>query len=173
MIITQLLYKRVDLTLVLNGALAGLVSITAGPDYPTIALSILIGVIGSGLAVLAIPLFDKVKIDDPVGALSVHLVAGIWGTLAVGIFKEDASIVTQLYGIGIIGGFVFASSLIVWFIIKMVMGLRVSVEEETQGIDLAEFGHAAYTIGHGEFVTQDEIKMVRGYVKPKAEVVPA
>ena len=173
MIITQLLYKRVDLTLVLNGALAGLVSITAGPDYPTIALSILIGVIGSGLAVLAIPLFDKVKVDDPVGALSVPLVAGIWGTLAVGIFKEDASIVTQLYGIGIIGGFVFASSLVVWFIIKMVMGLRVSVEDERQGIDLAEFGHAAYTIGHGEFVTQDEIKMVRGYVKPKAEVVPA
>ena len=173
MIITQLLYKKVDLTMVLNGALAGLVSITAGPDYPTIGLSVLIGAIGASLAVFAIPLFDKVKIDDPVGALSVHLVAGIWGTLAVGIFKEDASILTQLYGVGIIGAFVFATSLIVWYIVKLVIGLRVSLEEETQGIDLAEFGHAAYTIGHGEFVTQDEIKMVRGYVKPKAEMVPA
>ena len=108
MVLTQLLYKRVDLTMVLNGALAGLVSITAGPDYPDMWLATLIGIIGAGLTVLAIPMWDKLKIDDPVGALSVHLVAGVWGTLAVGIFKEDASLLTQLYGILIIGAFVFA-----------------------------------------------------------------
>ena len=85
--LTQFLYKKVDLTLVLNGALAGLVSITAGPDYPTMGLAVIIGIIGATFAVIAIPLFDKIKIDDPVGALSVHLIAGIWGTLAVGIFK--------------------------------------------------------------------------------------
>ena len=169
MIMTQFLYKKVDLTMVLNGALAGLVSITAGPDYPDMWLATLIGVIGAGLTVLAIPLWDKLKIDDPVGALSVHLVAGIWGTLAVGIFKDDASLLTQIYGILIIGAFVFASSFAVWYVIKLAMGLRFSLEEETQGIDIAEFGHSAYTIGHGEFVTHDEIELGRGSFTPKTE----
>jgi Amt family ammonium transporter len=103
LILTQVVYGKVDLTMVLNGALAGLVSITAGPDYPDMWLATVIGVIGAGLTVLAIPLWDKLKIDDPVGALSVHLVAGIWGTLAVGIFKDDVSLLTQIYGILIIG----------------------------------------------------------------------
>ena len=169
MVLTQLLYKRVDLTMVLNGALAGLVSITAGPDYPDMWLATLIGIIGAGLTVLAIPMWDKLKIDDPVGALSVHLVAGVWGTLAVGIFKEDASLLTQLYGILIIGAFVFASSFAAWYIIKLVMGIRISSEEEVQGIDIAEFGHSAYTIGHGEFVTHDEIELGRGTFTPKTE----
>ena len=169
MIMTQFLYKKVDLTMVLNGALAGLVSITAGPDYPDMWLATVIGVIGAGLTVLAIPLWDKLKIDDPVGALSVHLVAGIWGTLAVGIFKDDASLLTQIYGILIIGAFVFASSFAVWYVIKLAMGLRFSLEEETQGIDIAEFGHSAYTIGHGEFVTHDEIELGRGSFTPKTE----
>ena len=169
MIMTQFLYKKVDLTMVLNGALAGLVSITAGPDYPDMWLATIIGVIGAGLTVLAIPLWDKLKIDDPVGALSVHLVAGIWGTLAVGIFKDDASLLTQIYGILIIGAFVFASSFAVWYVIKLAIGLRFSLEEETQGIDIAEFGHSAYTIGHGEFVTHEEIELGRGTFTPKTE----
>ena len=169
MIMTQFLYKKVDLTMVLNGALAGLVSITAGPDYPDMWLATVIGVIGAGLTVLAIPLWDKLKIDDPVGALSVHLVAGIWGTLAVGIFKDDASLLTQIYGILIIGAFVFASSFAVWYVIKLAIGLRFSLEEETQGIDIAEFGHSAYTIGHGEFVTHEEIELGRGTFTPKTE----
>ena len=132
-------------------------------------LATLIGIIGAGLTVLAIPMWDKLKIDDPVGALSVHLVAGVWGTLAVGIFKEDASLLTQLYGILIIGAFVFASSFAAWYIIKLVMGIRISSEEEVQGIDIAEFGHSAYTIGHGEFVTHDEIELGRGTFTPKTE----
>ena len=144
-IITQVLYKKVDLTMVLNGALAGLVSITAGPDYPTVWLAIVIGTVGSGLTMLAIPMFDKIKIDDPVGALSVHLVAGIWGTLAVGIFNPNVSFLIQFWGVGIIGAFVFVTSLVTWYIIKLAMGLRVSLEDETQGIDIAEFGQAAYT----------------------------
>ena len=135
--------------MVLNGALAGLVSITAGPDYPTMTTAVLIGAIGSSLCLIAIPLLDKVKIDDPVGALSVHLVAGVWGTLAVGIFGE-ASLFTQLQGILIIGGFTFVSSLVVWKVIQLVMGLRVSLEDETQGIDIAEFGISAYSMEYKE-----------------------
>ena len=144
-ILTQILYKKIDLTMVLNGALAGLVSITAGPDYPTMGLAIVIGVVGAGLAVLAIPMFDKVKIDDPVGALSVHLVAGIWGTLAVGIFNPEVPFMTQLGGLVLIGLFVFWMSFISWYIIKRIMGLRVSLEDETQGIDVSEFGQTAYS----------------------------
>ena len=146
-IITQILYKKVDLTLVLNGALAGLVSITAGPDYPTITTALLIGTIGAGLCTFAIPMFDKMKIDDPVGALSVHLVAGVWGTLAVGIFGE-ASLSTQLVGVVIIGAFVFLTSIIVWSLLRILFGIRVSLENETQGMDLSEFGLSAYSTEH-------------------------
>ena len=149
-IMTQLLYKKVDLTMVLNGALAGLVSITAGPDYPSMSLAVIIGAIGAGFTMIAIPMFDKVKIDDPVGALSVHLVAGIWGTLAVGIFKPEVSLVTQALGVAIIGIFVFLASIIVWATIRAIIGLRVSMEAEMQGIDVVEFGLSAYTIGQDE-----------------------
>ena len=106
---------------------------------------ILIGAVGAGLAVIAIPMFDKAKVDDPVGALSVHLVAGIWGTLAVGIFNSEVSFMTQLGGIGMIGSFVFLSSFVTWYVIKLIMGIRVSLEDETQGIDISEFGQTAYT----------------------------
>jgi len=143
--ITQILYKKVDLTLILNGALAGLVSITAGPDYPSMGVAGIIGVIGAGFALIAIPLFDKIKIDDPVGALSVHLVAGIWGTLAVGIFNPEVSLYDQMFGVALIGLFVFLSSFIVWYVIKSIMGIRVSLEDETQGIDISEFSHTAYS----------------------------
>ena len=157
-IITQILYKKIDLTMVLNGALAGLVSITAGPDYPSMGLAIVIGMVGAGLAVLAIPMFDRMKIDDPVGALSVHLVAGIWGTLAVGIFNPEVSFMTQLGGVGMIGSFVFFSSFVAWYIIKLVMGLRISLEGETQGIDISEFGQMAYTFDNFQQLNSEGVR---------------
>ncbi len=157
-IITQILYKKIDLTMVLNGALAGLVSITAGPDYPSMGLAIVIGMVGAGLAVLAIPMFDNARIDDPVGALSVHLVAGIWGTLAVGIFNPEVSFMTQLGGVGMIGSFVFFSSFVAWYIIKLVMGLRVSLEDETQGIDISEFGQMAYTFDNFQQLNSEGVR---------------
>ena len=148
MILTQILFKKVDLTMVLNGALAGLVSITAGPDYPSMGLAMLIGGIGGALVVFAVPFFDKLKIDDPVGALSVHLVAGIWGTLAVGLFKEDGSLGAQIMGIVVIGLFTFVSSIIVWFILKVTMGIRVSEEQENVGSDEEEFGMHSLSLIH-------------------------
>lgn len=150
MLLTQILFKKVDLTMVLNGALAGLVAITAGPDYPTMGLACLIGGIGGALVVFAVPFFDKLKIDDPVGALSVHLVNGIWGTLAVGIFKPDASLGAQITGIVVVGVFTFVCSALVWFVLKATMGLRVSEEEEYIGSDEEEFGMHSYP----EFVSR-------------------
>lgn len=144
LIYTQLIYKKIDLSMVLNGALAGLVSITAGPDYPSVGLAVLIGAIGGLLVCIAVPLFDKIKLDDPVGALSVHLVNGIWGTLAVGIFNPKVSLFAQLKGIVVIGVFTFLASLVVWYVIKKAMGLRVGEQEEQEGIDLHEFGMEAY-----------------------------
>ena len=142
-ILTQLIYKKVDLTMVLNGALAGLVSVTAGPDIG-MGVAFIEGLVGGALVVFAVPFFDKMKIDDPVGALSVHLVAGIWGTLAVGIFNPEVTIMAQLKGIIVIGLFVFITSFILWYIIKMVMGLRVDEQEEYDGLDLHETGLEAY-----------------------------
>ena len=124
MFLSHFISKEVSLPMMLNGALAGLVSITAGPDYPSMELSVLIGAIGGLIMFFATPLFDKVKVDDPVGALSVHLVPGIWGTLAVGIFKSEVSVLTQLQGVGIIGAFVFASSFAIWFIMKKIVGIN-------------------------------------------------
>ena len=142
-ILTQLIYKKVDLTMVLNGALAGLVSVTAGPDIG-MGVAFIEGLVGGALVVFAVPFFDKMKIDDPVGALSVHLVAGIWGTLAVGIFNPDVSIIAQIKGIVVIGLFVFVVSFITWYVIKMVMGLRVDEQEEFDGLDLHETGLESY-----------------------------
>jgi Amt family ammonium transporter len=116
--------KEVNLLFMLNGALAGLVAITAGPDYPSLELAVLIGAIGGVIMFGFIPLFDRLRVDDPVGALSVHLVPGIWGTLAVGIFKPDGSVIAQLQGIGIIGAFVFVSSFVIWFILKKTIGIN-------------------------------------------------
>ena len=143
MIMTQLMFKKMDLTLILNGAIGGLVAVTAGPDLQQHAYAIVIGGIGGGLVVIAVPLIDKLKIDDVVGAISAHLVCGIWGTLAVGIFGSG-SIVTQFIGIVAIGAFVFISSLIVWLILKATIGIRVDEEAEMAGLDTSELGMEAY-----------------------------
>jgi Amt family ammonium transporter len=142
-ILTQLIYKKVDLTMVLNGALAGLVSCTAGPDLGMM-VALIEGIVGGALVVFAVPMFDKLRIDDPVGALSVHLVAGIWGTLAVGIFNPEVTILAQVKGIVIVGAFVFIASFIVWKILDLIVGLRVSEEIEVQGLDIHETGVETY-----------------------------
>lgn len=144
MMLVQFLYKKVDVTMALNGALAGLVSITAGPATPTPGAAILIGAVGGVLVVFAVPFFDKLKIDDVVGALSVHLVCGIWGTLAVPLTKADASFLTQLIGVAAIGGFVIVTSSIVWLTLKYTVGIRCSEEEEYRGLDITEIGMEAY-----------------------------
>lgn len=147
LILTQLLYGKVDLTMVLNGALAGLVSITAEPLAPSLFLSLIIGSIGGIIVVLTVPLLDKLKIDDVVGAIPVHFFAGIWGTLAVvltGGYTGEATLGAQILGIVSIIGFVFVTSLIVWVILKAVMGLRVSQEAEVNGLDVSELGMEAY-----------------------------
>jgi Amt family ammonium transporter len=144
MILVQVLYKKVDVTMALNGALAGLVSITAGPAAPTPGVAILIGAVGGILVVFAIPFFDKLKIDDVVGALSVHLVCGIWGTLAVPFSNAETSFSTQLIGVLAIGAFVATCSTIVWLVLKFTMGIRVSEEEEFMGSDIGEIGVEAY-----------------------------
>jgi Amt family ammonium transporter len=142
--LTQILYGKVDLTMVLNGALAGLVSITAEPLTPTLGAATLIGGVGGVIVVFAVPFLDKIKIDDVVGAIPVHLMAGIWGTLAVPLTNGDASFVTQLTSIFIVGVFTFVVSLIVWFVIDKIMGIRVSEEDELAGLDSAELGMDAY-----------------------------
>jgi len=142
-IMMQLKYSKLDITMVLNGALGGLVAITAGPDLYDIYTPILIGAIGGLLVVFAVPLFDKLKLDDPVGALSVHLVNGIWGTLAVGIFT-DKLILDQLKGIVVVAVFAFVSSYIVLFIINKIIPLRPSKDTETEGLDVNECGLEAY-----------------------------
>ncbi|TGG91352.1 ammonium transporter [Natronospirillum operosum] len=142
LVLSRLLFKKADLTMILNGALAGLVSITAGPEWSTPFVATLIGGVGGILVVLSIVALDKLKIDDPVGAISVHGSAGIWGILAVTF--GGASISAQLIGIGAIFGWVFLTSLIVWFILKAIMGIRVSEEQEYEGVDLSECGMEAY-----------------------------
>ena len=144
MILSQILYKKVDLTFALNGALAGLVSITAAPDTPTLLWAIIIGGIGGVIVVLTVPLLDKLKIDDVVGAIPVHLFAGIWGTLAVPLTNDGASFVTQIVGIVSIGIFVFVVSLVVWTILAKTVGIRVGAEEEEEGLDKGECGLEAY-----------------------------
>ncbi|MEP1354407.1 MAG: ammonium transporter [Tateyamaria sp.] len=144
LILTQVLYKKPDLTMVLNGALAGLVSITAEPLAPTLFGSLWIGAVGGIIVVLSIPMLDKFKLDDVVGAIPVHLFAGIWGTIAVVFYNSDASLFTQIKGILAYGVFTFVASLIVWFILKAAMGIRVSEEDEINGLDMAELGMEAY-----------------------------
>lgn len=142
--LTQFMYKKVDLTMVLNGALAGLVAITAEPLTPTLGQASLIGAVGGVIVVFAVPLLDKLKIDDVVGAIPVHLIAGIWGTIAVVFTNGDASIVTQLYAILVVGVVVCGLSALVWFILKVTMGIRVTEEEEMAGLDASELGMEAY-----------------------------
>ena len=144
LITARLLFGKSDLTMVLNGALAGLVAITAEPLTPSALQAVLIGGVGGVLVVFSILALDKLKLDDPVGAISVHGVAGIWGVLVVPLTNSDGSFVTQLIGVASIFSWVFITSLIVWGLIKLVMGLRVSEEEEYEGVDIAECGKEAY-----------------------------
>ncbi len=144
LILTQVLYKKPDLTMILNGALAGLVSITAEPLTPTLGVATLIGAVGGVIVVFAVPFLDKLKIDDVVGAIPVHLFAGIWGTIAVVFTNGDASLGTQLYSIVVVGVFTVVASAIVWFILKATVGIRVGEEEEITGLDTTELGMEAY-----------------------------
>ncbi|WP_076532362.1 ammonium transporter [Gemmobacter megaterium] len=144
LILTMVLYKKADLTMVLNGALAGLVSITAEPLTPGLGAATLIGAVGGAIVVFAVPFLDKLKIDDVVGAVPVHLFAGIWGTIAVVFTNADASLWVQIQSIVIVGLFTVIASLVVWFIVKAVFGLRVSAEDEMLGLDKAELGMEAY-----------------------------
>lgn len=143
-ILTQLFYGKVDITMALNGALAGLVAITAEPLTPDPLWSIIIGAIGGVIVVFAVPLLDKLKIDDVVGAIPVHLLAGIWGTLAVPLTNSDATFLAQIVGIGAVAIFVFFASLILWLILRFTIGLRPTVEQEMEGLDKAEIGVEAY-----------------------------
>ena len=140
----HLLFGKADLSMILNGALAGLVAITADPASPDPLLATIIGSVAGVLVVFAIVFWDKIRIDDPVGAISVHGVIGIWGLLAVCFSNAEATISAQLIGIATIFGFVFFASLLTWFIIKLVMGIRVSEEDEYQGVDFSECGMEAY-----------------------------
>ncbi len=140
--------KAFDLTMFLNGILGGLVAITAGADQMSPNESVVVGLIGGIIVVLAVALLDKLKLDDPVGAIAVHLGCGIWGTLAVGIFGELASgsqFLTQLIGVSVIGAFCLITSFIILFTIKKTMGLRVSKKEELEGLDSSEHGMPAYS----------------------------
>ena len=144
LILTQLLYKKPDLTMILNGALAGLVSITAEPLTPSLVSATLIGAVGGFIVVFAVPLLDRLKIDDVVGAIPVHLFAGIWGTLAVCFTNSAASFSVQLTSIVIVGAFVTVTSAVVWLVLKGMFGLRVSEEAEITGLDRSELGMEAY-----------------------------
>ena len=144
---SNVLYKNFDLTMFMNGVLGGLVGITAGADQMSPTDAILIGLIAGVIVVLGISLIDKLKLDDPVGAVSVHLICGIWGTLAVGIFGAIAGVdqlIAQLIGIGVVGIFCVITSFIILFIVKATTGLRVDKEEEINGLDLSEHGMEAY-----------------------------
>lgn len=134
-----------DLSMVINGVLIGLVGVTAGCDGISYLEAVIIGAVGGIIVVFSVPLFDKMKIDDPVGATSVHLIGGIWGTLAVGIFVEDANILTQAIGIISVGLFTVIMSAIFWLALKATVGIRVHAEQEFIGLDISEHGMEAYT----------------------------
>ena len=144
LLMSQVMFGKADLTMALNGCLAGLVSITAEPLTPSPLLATFIGAIGGLVVVISITTLDKLKIDDPVGAISVHGVAGIWGLLAVCLSNSDANIGSQLLGITVIFGWVFITSLVVWSILKAVIGLRVSESDEVKGLDIIDCGMEAY-----------------------------
>src|SRR5690606_1650139 len=154
LIVSYLKFKTYDITMVLNGILAGLVGITAGADLMSALDSIFIGVVGGGLVVFGVVLFDKIKIDDPVGAISVHLVGGVWGTLAVGLFGDLAGmnqVFSQLIGIGSVGVFCFATAFVIFYALKKTVGIRVDEKEEIEGLDINEHSMRAYP----DFATRD------------------
>ncbi len=144
-------FGKPDLSMALNGILAGLVGITAGADSVSILGSVIIGIVAGGLVVGSVMFFDRIKIDDPVGAISVHLVCGIWGTLAVGIFSmnPDHNLGAQALGVVAYGAATFPAALLIFYVIKVTMGLRVSEEEELEGLDYSEHGMHAYDFGLG------------------------
>ncbi|MBB5517730.1 ammonium transporter [Amphiplicatus metriothermophilus] len=144
MALTQFIYKKVDLTVVLNGAIGGLVSITAEPLAPAIWLAVLIGFGGGVIVTVAVPVLDRLKIDDVVGAIPAHLLCGIWGTLVVPLSNKDASFLGQFVGVAMIGAFVFGLSLLVWFALKYSVGVRVKPDHELAGLDQVELGLEAY-----------------------------
>jgi Amt family ammonium transporter len=145
LVLAKIWFGKADLTMALNGALGGLVSITADPLSPTPLLAIIIGIIGGLLVVTSIVMLDrKFRIDDPVGAISVHGTAGIWGVLAVLLSNGDATVSGQLIGLAVIFAWVFLASLLAWFILKKTVGIRVSEQEEYEGVDLHECGLEAY-----------------------------
>ena len=144
MIATQLLYGKVDLTMALNGAIGGLVSITAEPLAPSIGQALFIGAVGGILVVLAVPLLDKLKVDDVVGAIPAHLVCGIWGTMIVPLSNSGTAFGTQFLGVVSIGAFAVIASAIGWMLLKFTVGIRVSEEEELNGLDKSELGIEAY-----------------------------
>ena len=151
LLFAKLWFGKADLTMTLNGALAGLVAITAGPDTPSVLVATLIGAVGGILVVLSIVWLDrKLRIDDPVGAISVHGVVGFWGLLAVPLTNSDVTFIGQLVGAGTIFVWVFVASGVVWFALKTVMGIRVTKEDEDEGADISECGLEAYP----EFVTK-------------------
>ena len=151
LLLSRFWFGKADLTMALNGALAGLVAITAAPHTPAPIAATLIGAVGGLLVVASIVTLDKLKIDDPVGAISVHGVVGVWGLLAVCFTNPDATLKWQLIGIVSIFAWVFIMSFIVWFLLKLTVGIRVSEEEEYEGVDLGECGLEAYP----EFVTAE------------------
>jgi Amt family ammonium transporter len=144
LLLAKMMFGKADLTMALNGCLAGLVAITAGPDTPTALQATIFGALGGLLVVFSITTLDKLKIDDPVGAISVHGVVGLLGLLLVPVTNDGASFSGQIIGALTIFGWVFVTSLVAFFVIKMVMGLRVSEEEEYEGADLSECGMEAY-----------------------------
>ena len=137
-------YKLFDITMILNGALGGLVAVTAGPDLYDMYTPILIGIIGGALVVFAVPMFDKLRLDDPVGALSVHLVNGVWGTLAVGIFVESVSFMDQLKGVVVVGVFAFTSSFFILYVVNKIVNFRAEDDAQVEGMDVNECGVEAY-----------------------------
>jgi Amt family ammonium transporter len=144
LLLARLMFGKADLTMALNGALAGLVAITAGPLTPSPLLASVIGAIGGIIVVFSIVGLDRLKIDDPVGAISVHGVVGVWGVLAVLLSNDEATVMGQLAGLAAIFLFVFVTSLIVWAVLKAAMGIRVTEEEEFSGLDMGECGMEAY-----------------------------
>lgn len=146
--VSTIILKKPDLSMALNGILAGLVGITAGADQMSPVEAVIIGAIAGAIVVISVIFLDKIKIDDPVGAISVHLVCGIWGTLAVGIFGDlsgSAQLMSQLIGVGAYA-LTFVAAFVIFFVLKLIMGLRVSPEEESEGLDIGEHGAAAYNI---------------------------
>lgn len=154
LIVSFIKFKTYDITMVLNGILAGLVGITAGADQMGVIDAVIIGFVGGGLVVFGVVLFDKIKIDDPVGAISVHLIGGIWGTLAVGLLGDLAGmnqVISQLIGIGATGIFCFGAAWLIFFTLKRTIGIRVDEREEVEGLDINEHSMRAYP----DFMTKD------------------